>query len=189
MTSTFTGDSGRYLTNDGLAPGNYFVKVSASGGRITALHKVQTAPPHQVNCPSCSPLTGSGVAVTAGTTTTGIDFALAAGGVITGTAVDAASGIGLNNVSVGIFDANNGLVSTAIDYAKFLQMYLDGGRYRGGRIISTDSVKKATTPIIKVATCPPAAAPCNTLTPFRAWSVYWLFAPRLLFDDLITSRP
>jgi CubicO group peptidase (beta-lactamase class C family) len=46
--------------------------------------------------------------------------------------------------------ASGGLISTAMDYAKFLQMYLDQGQYPSGRILSVESVKKGTTPYIKV---------------------------------------
>lgn len=84
--------------------------------------------------------------------------------------------------------ASGGLVSTALDYARFLQMYLDRGAFSGGRIISTDSVKKATTPIIKVATCPPAAAPCNTLTPFGtkdgSYGMGWFVSDDGIFSHL-----
>jgi CubicO group peptidase (beta-lactamase class C family) len=62
--------------------------------------------------------------------------------------------------------ASGGLVSTAMDYATFLQMYIDGGRSATGQVVSRESVKKATSPYVRVAACPPAAAPCNTLTPF-----------------------
>jgi len=84
--------------------------------------------------------------------------------------------------------ASGGLISTALDYAKFLQMYLDGGHYAGGRILSTDSVKKAITPVIKVATCPPSAAPCNTLTPFGtkdgSYGMGWFVSDDGVFSHL-----
>ena len=87
-----------------------------------------------------------------------------------------------------IVRASGGLVSTALDYAKFLQMYLDGGRYSGGHIISAGSVTKATTPVIKVATCPPAAAPCNTLTPFGttdgSYAMGWFVSDEGVFSHL-----
>jgi CubicO group peptidase (beta-lactamase class C family) len=41
--------------------------------------------------------------------------------------------------------ASGGLISTAWDYARFLQMFLDGGTYGDTRIISTESVKLMTT--------------------------------------------
>ena len=61
VTSATTSNSGRYVTGGGLAAGNYFVGVTAPGGFISALYKTQTSAPHNINCPSCSPLTGSPV--------------------------------------------------------------------------------------------------------------------------------
>src|SRR5262249_18505215 len=64
-------------------------------------------------CPtSCSPLTGSIVAVVGGTTTAGIDFALAPGGRISGKVVDAATNQPLAGVSVTIFDSTGRAVSS-----------------------------------------------------------------------------
>lgn len=84
--------------------------------------------------------------------------------------------------------ASGGLVSTAIDYAKFLQMYLDGGRYGAGAILSPESVKKAITPIIRVSACPPAAKPCNALTPFGAsegsYAMGWFVSDEGVFSHL-----
>lgn len=84
--------------------------------------------------------------------------------------------------------ASGGLVSTALDYAKFLQMYLDGGRYSGGRILSAESVKKAITPVIKIATCPQVAAPCNTMTPFGtkdgSYGMGWFVSDEGVFSHL-----
>lgn len=41
---------------------------------------------------------------------------------------------------------SGGLITTADDYAKFLQMYLNGGIYNGKRILKTESVQAATQP-------------------------------------------
>jgi hypothetical protein len=110
VTSATTGNSGRYVTTGGLAAGNYFVKASASGGLISALYKTQSAAPHNINCPACSPLTGSAVAVTGNQTTADIDFALNPGSLITGTVLDAASGVPLSGITVNLFDSTNGAV-------------------------------------------------------------------------------
>lgn len=42
--------------------------------------------------------------------------------------------------------SSGGLITTAADYAKFLQMYLDGGKYDGKRILKNRTVCLATTP-------------------------------------------
>jgi CubicO group peptidase (beta-lactamase class C family) len=44
-----------------------------------------------------------------------------------------------------IIRASGGMISTAPDYAKFLQMFLNGGSYGKVRILSPEWVKKATT--------------------------------------------
>jgi CubicO group peptidase (beta-lactamase class C family) len=85
--------------------------------------------------------------------------------------------------------ASGGLVTTALDYARFLQMWLDEGRYPGGRLLSRESVKKATTPIISVAACPASTAPCNTLTPFDktdglSYAMGWYVDERGVFSHL-----
>ncbi len=49
-----------------------------------------------------------------------------------------------------VIRASGGVISTAMDYAKFLQMYLNGGRYGEARILSPESIKKATTPKIRI---------------------------------------
>ncbi len=40
--------------------------------------------------------------------------------------------------------ASGGMISTAPDYARFLQMYLNGGRYADAQVLSADSVAAAT---------------------------------------------
>ena len=42
--------------------------------------------------------------------------------------------------------ASGGMISTAMDYAVFCQMYLNGGIYDGKRILKQESVKLMTTP-------------------------------------------
>jgi CubicO group peptidase (beta-lactamase class C family) len=49
-----------------------------------------------------------------------------------------------------VIRASGGMISTAMDYAKFLQMYLNGGRYGEAKILAPESIKKATTAHAKV---------------------------------------
>jgi len=46
------------------------------------------------------------------------------------------------------FSGGSGLVSTASDYAKFLQMMLNGGEYNGVRLLGRKTVELMTTPSI-----------------------------------------
>jgi len=48
-----------------------------------------------------------------------------------------------------VIRASGGLISTAMDYGKFLQMYLNGGSYGNVRILSRESIKNATSPHAK----------------------------------------
>ena len=88
-----------------------------------------------------------------------------------------------------VIRGSGGLITTAIDYAKFLQMYLDNGRYSGGKLLSPASVKKATTAYIATAACPEAAKPCNTLTPYgvtegMSYGMGWYVADDGVFSHL-----
>ncbi len=47
-----------------------------------------------------------------------------------------------------VIRASGGMISTAMDYAKFLQMYLNGGEYGGARVLTAASIAKATTSYI-----------------------------------------
>jgi CubicO group peptidase (beta-lactamase class C family) len=49
-----------------------------------------------------------------------------------------------------VIRASGGMISTAMDYARFLQMYLNGGRYGSVRILAPESVKLATQPHIRM---------------------------------------
>jgi len=48
-----------------------------------------------------------------------------------------------------VIRASGGMISTAMDYARFLQMYLNGGVYGGVRILPSEAIRKAVTPRIK----------------------------------------
>jgi len=48
-----------------------------------------------------------------------------------------------------VLRASGGMISTAMDYARFLQMYLNGGTYGNARILPPESIRKAVTPRIR----------------------------------------
>jgi len=75
LGSVKTNASGVY-TKTGLASGTYYLKTTNSLGYIDEVHSDLPCLGNQ--CPTVT--TGSGVSVTAGATTNGIDFALAVGG-------------------------------------------------------------------------------------------------------------
>ena len=102
-----TNASGVYTTT-GLATGTYYVRTSNSLGYVDELYD-------NLPCPggTCAVTTGTGVSVTAGATTSGIDFGLAVGGTITGTVTDAGTGAPLADVSVYVYNASGSFVGSA----------------------------------------------------------------------------
>ena len=100
-----TSASGVY-TVGGLATGTYYVRTSNSLGYLDELY-------NNLPCPGggCPPLTtGTGLNVTAGATTSGIDFGLALLGTITGTVTNAGTGAPLAGVGADIYNASGSYV-------------------------------------------------------------------------------
>jgi CubicO group peptidase (beta-lactamase class C family) len=50
-----------------------------------------------------------------------------------------------------VIRASGGMISTAMDYAKFLQMYLNKGEYGGVRVLTPESIAAATSPHVKIS--------------------------------------
>jgi ribosomal protein L30E len=111
VTYSWTNSSGAYSTT-GLTPGTYYVKTSGSANYVGELYN---------NLPciggSCTPNAGTPVAVTAGSTTGGIDFGLAPAGSITGTVTVEGTGTPLANITVYVYNSSNvsqGTVTTNV---------------------------------------------------------------------------
>ena len=90
--------AGDYVTN-GLPVGTYYLKIVNAPGYIPELYD-------SIVCLGCSALTGTPVSVTAGNTTPGIDFSLEPGGTISGTITSNATGLGIANVYLELFNAS-----------------------------------------------------------------------------------
>jgi hypothetical protein len=111
-----TSASGAYAKT-GLPAGTYYLKAVNSLGYVDELY-------NNVPCPrsSCSVTSGTGVSVTAGATTVGVNFGLMAGSSITGTVTDALTGAPLVHVQMYVYFANGYLLDES--------SYTDGwGRY------------------------------------------------------------
>lgn len=83
VTTAQTDAAGNYTSLNGLVSGTYYVRVTAAG--------YQPELYDDIPCSSCTVTSGTGVSVTSGSTTTGIDFELTAetisvSGTVTGTA-------------------------------------------------------------------------------------------------------
>ncbi len=86
--------------NSGLPTGTYYLRASGAS-YVDEVYKNLPCPNY-----SCSPTSGTGVSLTAGATSGGIDFSLDAGGAITGTLTDARTETPLANVSVWVYNAS-----------------------------------------------------------------------------------
>ena len=76
---------GHYTTED-LPVGDYFVETRVSDGHLDEVYS-------EITClPDCDPVAGDPISVVAGSVTTGIDFTLTLGGVLSGTVNDQVTG-------------------------------------------------------------------------------------------------
>ena len=92
LGSFLTDSLGNYITDSILATGNYFASTSGAPGHVDELFD---------NFPCgggfCNPTTGTAIPVTAGATTSGKNFVLAAGGTVTGTVTNSVGGAPISN--------------------------------------------------------------------------------------------
>ncbi len=102
-----TDASGNYTTS-GLPAGTYYIRTSNSLGFVDELYD-------NLSCiPSCVVTTGTPIAVSVGVTTTGRNFALAAGGAISGMVKDAVTLAGLSSVSVNIYTSAGSFTKSSL---------------------------------------------------------------------------
>lgn len=98
VTTGFTDPAGNYVSNDGLPTGSYFAVTAVSSLHFNEVYD-------DIPCLfGCSATSGTPIPVTVGTTTTGIDFDLAAGGGLAGTVTDAVTGDPIPGVLVVAYD-------------------------------------------------------------------------------------
>lgn len=95
VTLGLSGPAGDYVSLDGLPTGTYFARSSNSASYLDELY--DDLPCH---FSWCNVTEGTGIPVTGGGTTSGIDFALDPGGVIAGTVTDAGTGDPIAGVTV-----------------------------------------------------------------------------------------
>lgn len=107
VTSTFRDELGNYTTTSNLPAGVYYVLTSTSVGYIDEVY-------NDIQCINCNVTSGAPVTVTAGSTTTGIDFALQPGGRITGTVTNAATGEPIEIPIVHIYDSGGAFVASPV---------------------------------------------------------------------------
>jgi hypothetical protein len=100
MGGTNTSASGVY-TSFAVPAGTYFVRTNNTLGFINELFD-------NISCPatSCNVTTGTPINVTVGAITPNINFALTAGGAISGTVTNQANGQGIANLQVQLFNSS-----------------------------------------------------------------------------------
>jgi len=97
-TTGWTNASGDYIADRGLPEGDYYAKTVNNLGYIDELY-------HDIICPSwCDLSSGLAIEVDMGVTTSGIDFALSSGGLISGTVTEEGTGTPLADIEVNIMD-------------------------------------------------------------------------------------
>jgi hypothetical protein len=106
--SASTTATGSYAVN-GLPTGSYYARTFVFG-TVSYLDELYD----NIPCFNCSVTTGTAIAVTAGTTRSGVDFALSPGGSITGAVTDAATGTPLSGVTVSIYGATGLLAKSSV---------------------------------------------------------------------------
>lgn len=98
-TSSWTDSSGEYIS-PGVEPGTHYARVSNASGYLDELYD-------DIPCVgSCDISAGTPISVAANSTVDGIDFELNKGGTISGRVTDSASGLGILQVRVDIYDSN-----------------------------------------------------------------------------------
>ena len=111
FTSGVTNSAGQYATFGGLPAGTYYAATNNNLGLINEVY-------NDISCGGvCVPSVGQAITVTAGNTTSGINFALASGGRVSGIVRAAGTNLPIANLSVGIFAVGGTFVTSALTNA------------------------------------------------------------------------
>jgi hypothetical protein len=103
IDSVSTDSSGVWRI-EGLAAGTYFATARAKYGYVAGLYDGLFCGEEQYY--GCDPTTGTPIAVTTGTTTSGVDFSLTPLGAVSGAVTDAVTGAPVADIRIEIFLAN-----------------------------------------------------------------------------------
>ena len=107
VSTEYPNGSGIYTSDTGLPTGTYYARTNNDDGYLNELY-------NNISCaPDCTVTDGTGISVTEGITTSGIDFELAKGGAIEGTVTEEGTGTPLDIGYVRIYDASGDYVTNA----------------------------------------------------------------------------
>ena len=130
--SATTNASGVYTTT-GLAAGTYYIQTSNGLGYIDEVYNDLLC--NGGSCPSVT--TGTGVSVTQGAATSGINFSLAVGGSIMGTVTAAEFGVPVAGVNVFVYNASGASLGGVSTNAS--GVYTKGGLLAGPYYVRTSN--------------------------------------------------
>ena len=149
LTSGTVDPLGNYITGAGLPSDSYFARSNNTVGYINELYP-------NVPCPTgCSLATGTPIAVTVGTTTPGINFALGLGGRVTGHVTDQVTSAPLANVTISLsIPGSTGGSATTDSNGAFVIAGLVPGTYYARTVNSQGYIDKLYNDI-------PCFNPCN----------------------------
>ena len=107
--ATATTDlSGNYVTSAGILGGTYFVATSNGAGLVNELF-------NNVPCiGTCTFAVGNAILVAEGAINGGVNFALSTGGRVSGRVIRAGTTVGIQSVTVALFDASGRQVATGV---------------------------------------------------------------------------
>src|SRR5207249_3508875 len=94
----FTDALGNYTTFSGLPAGTYYARTFNTLGFVEKLY-------NDITCPGCNVTTGTPISVAAGATTGNINFALRAGGAVSGTVTNLSTGAAISGVTVQMYSS------------------------------------------------------------------------------------
>ena len=159
VASADSNSAGGY-TITGLPTGTYYVQVATAP--FGYFQQIYSGVNCGLSCPSAT--TGTGVSVTTGAVSPGVDFVLQASGIVSGTVRAAGSLEPLANVSVGAYDANGNSVGTAVSTSSSGQ-YSIGGLPTGTYYVQTSNTQGYVDQVYEGIACPRGSCAATIGTP------------------------
>ena len=147
VNSLTNNAAGGYVTLSNLPPGTYFAKTVNSLGYTDKLF-------NNIQCPlgNCAVTSGTAISVAANATATGVNFALAKGGSITGTVTDAATNAPLSGVTVKFFNSSGTEVGSVVTNSS--GVYSAPGLTTGNLFVLTSNAQGYVDKLYKDIQCP-----------------------------------
>jgi hypothetical protein len=181
-----TDGAGAYLTGQGLPNGNYYLHVEPFDPAL--LREIYDNIPCE---PSCDPLTGTAVATTAGATTSGINFALDAGGGISGIVINGPMATPLVGASVLVYTSSGALIrSTATgDTGSYTVVGLPTGSYLVHAESSGNFVPQRHNNIPCVGCSKTTGTPVAVTAPATTGGIIFTMMPGGILTGRVTNVP